>query len=248
MSCTERETTRALLDGQLDGAAAKDAALHLEGCAACAMLRDESERMSLALRQQRYRAPVQLRTRIANAIAEETQNVVLLRGSKRGFWQGALSGAFATALAAGFALFLILPPSAATLADAVTEAHSQALVSGHAIVVASSDHHTVKPWFATHVDISPPVVDFRDAGFPLAGGRVDKIAGQHAAVVVYRHGKHAIDLFVWADRGSPLPGDGMRHGYHTTFWKQGDLDFAAVSDMEEVELAKFVTLVRSARE
>ncbi len=30
-----------------------------------------------------------------------------------------------------------------------------------------------------------------------------------AAVVVYRHGKHQIDLFVWADRGSALPGESI---------------------------------------
>ena len=72
----------------------------------------------------------------------------------------------------------------------------------------------------------------------LAGGRVDKVAGSRAAVVVYQPRRHVIDLFVWADKGAQSAGDATRHGYHAIFWKNGDLDFAAVSDTEGAELAK----------
>ena len=30
--------------------------------------------------------------------------------------------------------------------------------------------------------------------------------GERAAVVVYRHGAHIINLFAWADRNTSLPG------------------------------------------
>jgi anti-sigma factor RsiW len=111
--------------------------------------------------------------------------------------------------------------------------------------VVSSNHHTVKPWFAGRIEVSPPVADFAKDGFVLAGGRVDRVAGSRAAVVVYRHGKHEIDLFVWPDRGARLPGESLRHGYRSFFWKNGDLDFAAVSDTERAELVKFTNLVRA---
>jgi anti-sigma factor RsiW len=116
------------------------------------------------------------------------------------------------------------------------------------IAVLSGNHHTVKPWFAGRVDVSPPVVDFGAQGFALAGGRVDRIAGAPAAVVVYHHGAHEIDLFVWADRKPALPREAVRNGYRTMFWKAGDLDFAAVSDVERSELEKFVQLVRGEEE
>jgi anti-sigma factor RsiW len=161
---------------------------------------------------------------------------------------GAGSGAGIVALAASLAFFSFLPASEATLTEAVTDAHTRALMRGETIQIVSSNHHTVKPWFAGRIALSPPVADFPQKGFSLAGGRVDEIAGARAAVVVYRHGAHEIDLFVWADKGAKLPASTTRLGYHTIFWKRGDLDFAAVSDTEATELNKFVNLVRSERE
>jgi anti-sigma factor RsiW len=111
--------------------------------------------------------------------------------------------------------------------------------------VVSTDHHTVKPWFAGRIALSPPVDDFAAEGFKLVGGRLDKAAGAPAAVVVYRHGGHEIDLFVWADRGAALPAAAVARGYRSMFWKRKDLDFAAVSDTSEPELAKFVQLVQA---
>ena len=77
---------------------------------------------------------------------------------------------------------------------------------------------------------------------PLTGGRVDEVAGRPAAVMVYAHGKHEVDLFAWPDRGADLPGAGLTHGFRTTFWKQGDMDFAAVSDVDQAAFQKFVAL------
>jgi anti-sigma factor RsiW len=119
---------------------------------------------------------------------------------------------------------------------------------GQAIQVASTSHHTVKPWFAGRVLISPPVADFAREGFVLAGGRVDEIAGARAAVVVYRHGHHTIDLFVWADRGAPLPKESIIRGYRALFWKRGDLDFAEVSDMGGAETQQFAQLAKQVPE
>jgi anti-sigma factor RsiW len=124
-------------------------------------------------------------------------------------------------------------------------AHTRALMQDREIQVVSTDHHTVKPWFAGRIPLSPPVADFAAQGFTLTGGRLDRVAGSPAAVVVYRHGKHEIDLFVWSDRGSALPSAGLSHGYHSIFWKSQDLDFAAVSDTAVPELASFAKLVQA---
>ncbi len=170
------------------------------------------------------------------------------RFSPRSFWMGVTGGAGLSALAAGFVLLALLPPSIATLTQSVAGAHARALTAGTTIMVASSNHHTVKPWLAAHAGLSPPVSDFASDGFALTGGRVDEVAGRPAAVMVYAHGNHELDLFAWPDRGAALPAPGMVHGFRTAIWKAGDMDFAAVSDVDSAAFQKFVARARAERE
>jgi len=244
MNCQESLRTQSYLDGELHGAEAEAAERHLESCIDCQALAVQAADLSDALRKSaRYRAPESLRLRLAAGLDRETA-----RKPARGFWYGAASGSGLTALAAGFALFILLPPSTATLAQSVADAHVRALTSGKMIMVASSNHHTVKPWLAEHAGISPPVSDFADAGFVLTGGRVDQVAGSRAAVSVYRHGNHQLDLFAWTDRGTPLPAPGINRGFRTRFWKSGDMDYAAVSDVDAAAFEKFSELAQQQRE
>jgi anti-sigma factor RsiW len=250
MSCAETLSTQAFIDGEITGPEAEAIERHIEGCADCQAFCADAAALSDAIRTHapRYAAPTSLRGRVEAMLDEETRPAPLFRASasaRRGFWRGAFSGAGITAIAAGLGFLAILPPSASTLADQVTLAHTKALMEGREIQVVSTDHHTVKPWFAGRLPLSPPVADFAAQGYQLTGGRLDTVAGAPAAVVVYQHGKHEIDLFVWADRGSTLPSAGLSHGYRSMFWKNQDLDFAAVSDTAAPELATFVSLVRA---
>ena len=252
MSCAEILRTQAFIDGELVGADAEAIERHIDGCAACQAFCADAAALSDDIRRlaPRHAAPAYLRRRVEALLVERRPPVIADRvppGSARrsGFWRGAVLGAGVTALAASLAVLAILPPSAGALIEQVADAHTRAMISGRDIEVVSSDHHTVKPWFAGRIALSPPVADFAAQGFKLAGGRLDRIAGAPAAVVVYRHGLHRIDLFVWADHGSRLPSGDIHYGYHAMFWKRGDLDFAAVSDTAAPELANFVTLVRA---
>ncbi|HEX4028090.1 MAG TPA: zf-HC2 domain-containing protein [Rhizomicrobium sp.] len=244
MSCEELRNTQSYLDGELTGAEAAEAERHLQSCAECQAFAASAADLSDGLRQaSRHTAPAHLRAAILARLDKEPS-----RFSPRSFWMGAAGGAGVSALAAGFALLALLPPSIATLTRSVADAHARALTGGKTIMVASSNHHTVKPWLAAHAGLSPPVSDFAADGFTLTGGRVDEVAGRPAAVMVYRHGNHELDLFAWPDRGADLPGAGMAHGFRTSFWKAGDLDFAAVSDVDQAAFQKFVGLARAQRE
>ncbi|HSM94964.1 MAG TPA: zf-HC2 domain-containing protein, partial [Rhizomicrobium sp.] len=193
MNCPELLRTQAFLDGELAGEAAREAERHIESCEECRAFSASVAELSDAMRANttHHRAPQALRAGIGALLDKEVAPAVIIpRWRRREFWSGALSGIGASALAAAVTFFAMLPPSAETLAQSVADAHTNALMSGKVIQVASSSHHTVKPWFAGKVEVSPPVADFAQQGFPLIGGRVDKVAGSRAAVVVYHHGRH----------------------------------------------------------
>jgi len=119
-------------------------------------------------------------------------------------------------------------------------AHARSLLADGAVEVTSSDHHTVKPWFAQKLLFSPPVPELDDRGDRLLGGRADLIAKVRMAAMVYRHGNHLVNVFVWPEAsvvGKPPGGD--LNGFHVLGARIGGFNVALVSDMNPDELAVF---------
>jgi anti-sigma factor RsiW len=123
----------------------------------------------------------------------------------------------------------------------LSASHIRSLMGNHLLDVASTDQHTVKPWFDGKLDFAPNVRDLRESGFPLLGGRLDYVAQRPVAALVYGRDKHFINLFVWpaASQRSTLPRASERNGYHLVRWSSNDMAFAAVSDLNEKELLEF---------
>ena len=114
---------------------------------------------------------------------------------------GGFCGAVLT-LAVVFSGLTVFAPSGGNLVvEDVTPAHMRSLLAGHLIDVASTNQHTVKPWFNGRVDVSPPVGNFVAQGFRLVGGELDYVGQRIVAVTVYRRGNHVINLFSWPDNG-----------------------------------------------
>src|SRR2546423_15230818 len=107
MTCSETMRVHAYVDGELDAAAAAEIERHLETCGDCAALLKEIEATRSALRQHApyHRASDDLRARIAGALDHEEgkRRPRPMARSGKPFLAGALSGAPATALAAGLA-------------------------------------------------------------------------------------------------------------------------------------------------
>lgn len=252
MPCNDGLRVQAYFDGELDATAAVEVERHLESCAECALLLAELEETRRLVRDSAvyHRADDDLRERIAGLMDRESgRPAKRARGfvGDRRFLSGLTSGVGVTALAATLIFFLAAPPASDLLVADVTNAHLRSLMSDHLIDVVSSDHHTVKPWFAGHTDVSPPAIDYSKQGFRLVGGRADYVDGHRAAVVVYRHGLHVINVFAWAADGEKLPDAVVRNGYHIVFWKSGDLVFCAVSDTGESELTELVRLMKETK-
>jgi anti-sigma factor RsiW len=249
---------QAYFDGEMDSLAAAGIEQHAEQCRQCRSVLNDFEGARAALREDLpdYRAPDGLRARLKQALDEESRVTSPARSfvapQPRGrtrwswpswqFWLGSLSGG-GVAAAALLASMVWIPRSDSITSDLVS-AHVRALTSSHPVDVISTDRHTVKPWFSGHADVSPVVADFEAQGYKLVGGRADYMEHQRAAVLVYQHGAHSIDVFSWAAGSHSLPRNVSRYGFHVVCWRTQDLDYCAVSDAGWDELHELQRLLQ----
>jgi anti-sigma factor RsiW len=191
-----------------------------------------------------HAAPAQLRARILASLPREPA-VAVRRWKPWGIVSG-LGAAFAILAAAG--IYFMVPDTDQRLADEIVAAHVRSLMVDHAFDVASSDSHTVKPWFAGKLDFSPPVLDLTAQGFALVGGRLDYIDRRPVAALVYRHRQHLINLFIHPAARNARPRTLEQQGFHLAAWDKAGLTWWAVSDLNAQELAQFRAALEKAAE
>ena len=240
LPCPERELLlHGLADGELDAANTLAMEEHMRRCEGCAAAHAEILEKSALLRDgsSRFSAPPGLRSRVLQAIAAQ-KGVGLTSAPARkrkipgrlllGYAGAAVSG---MALAASIVLALMGPDAALSIDGQLAASHVRSLLASHLTDVASSDRHTVKPWFLGKLGFAPPVRDLEQQDFPLAGGRLDYIGGNVVPALVYRRRGHVINLFIWPSgkmRAVPATLD----GYHVVIWERDGFSFAAVSDLD----------------
>ena len=258
MPCAEiHSRLEPYFDGELDALSAAEMERHIAGCGECREALDALQKLRRSLRRDLGfdGATPELKSRVVAALDREAALAsaglaIAPRPVARAasFWRGVFAGMGGVAVAAS-AMFLFWAPVAVNpLFNELVNAHIRSLMPAHLIDVESTDRHTVKPWFAGHADVSPAVFDFTAEGYRLVGGRADYFDRQRAAVVVYRHDAHIINVFVWADDRSSLPHDTTRSGWRLAFWRTGNLNYCAVSDTGWDELMKLESLIKQAGE
>ncbi len=236
---------QAELDGELDAAAAAALAEHRANCPDCRRNEAAIVAARQALRRATYhRAEPELFRAVASrvgAVRPPRQRRISVP------WRGLTTFGAGAALAAAI-LLTVLPVGRPDIVTALVDDHVRALQPGHLLDVVSTNQHTVKPWFDGRLDFAPPVKDLAAEGFPLVGGRLDYLHGRSVAVLVYSHGKHVIELFVWPASGrARVPARAERDGYNVVHWEANAMSFSAVSDVEPSGLEEFVGDWRQAR-
>lgn len=130
----------------------------------------------------------------------------------------------------------------------LTASHARALITAHVTDVASSDQHTIKPWFSTRSAQAVRVIDLTPEEFPLVGGRLDVIEKIPVPTLVYGHREHFISLTqmpVSTTAGISL-GQRSINGFHVIGWLEGDTSYWATSDIGIADLEGFVRKFRAA--
>jgi anti-sigma factor RsiW len=127
----------------------------------------------------------------------------------------------------------------------VVGAHVRSLLQDNLTQIASSDRHTVQPWFAGRVDFAPVVKDLNANGFPLVGGRVDLVGHRRVAVAVYKRRQPVINVFMWpaGDADTMTPRLIVPKGYNGLTWSTGGITYWAVSDLNAGELGELQKLL-----
>ena len=234
MNCLDiRPWLDGYLDDELDLARSLDVEQHLGECPSCAAQADGLRKLrSVILAQAPYHAaPAELRKRIER----------LAPRPQRSYWPLAWVPAAAAVV---IAAFLVAPSRHDPVETQVVDSHIRSLLANHLTDVASSDRHTVKPWFNGKLDFGADVFDLTASGFPLVGGRLDYIDGRTVAALVYNRGRHVINVFLWpGSTASSAPRADSTKGLHTVRWAAGGMTWWAVSDVSPQDLSELSRLL-----
>lgn len=249
MNCEE---SRPLLDGYSDGeldlAKHVQVETHIDDCSACRDIYQKNNSIKRALSHESfyYRAPAHLREHVLASLELSENDVV----EKRRWWQSrprlAWEWAAAVSLLVIVAALVVWPirsPDDA-LANELVASHVRSLMADHITDVASTDQHTVKPWFDGRLDFAPTVIDLAPQGFVLVGGRLDYASNRSVAALVYKRRQHVINLFVFPaqSRAPASEGSTLKQGYNLIHWDRSGMTYWAISDLNLEELRQFAHL------
>jgi anti-sigma factor RsiW len=242
MKCSEARPL--LLDrrrGSLDAADQSSLGAHLAECVACRHEEAAERELSRALeRVPRRTAPASLRRQLESQwVPRRARRAAIARTL------GVLALGASLAFVAVFG-WQRVGGDPAIAREAVND-HLRVLYSLRPVEVESSDMHHVKPWFEGRLDFAPTSFAGDDE-YPLQGALVGYFVDRKAAVFVYKARLHVITLFVvradgldWPlGVGGPSAPTSVRmqtmRGFHVLLWRQADLGYALVSDVQESDL------------
>ena len=251
MNCLETQNLiHAYLDGELDLVKSLEIEEHLQGCGACSQAYKNHQALRTALNAGSlyFRSPAPLRKRIQVALRQADRSGTHAPRVLPWRWLGVVVSLAAVMFVTWSVTRSLSAPSANDLlAQEVVASHVRSLMPDHLADVASSDQHTVKPWFSGKLDFSPVVEDLANQGFPLVGGRLDYLDNRPVAALVYRYQQHVINLFSWPAVGASDTTMTMdtRQGYHVAHWIKSNMAYWVISDLNETELQQFVQLVQN---
>ena len=243
MDCPTCEATvDAYVDGELSASESADFERSLAACPECRRRLEAARALSGLLRE----LPAEPAPDLLRARVDRELRAIASRPRERMRWT-AMAASIVVALGIGW-LGGVLSLQGGREADELMASYLRVSLGAHAVDVASSDRHTVKPWFAGRVDYSPPVHDLTAVGFPLVGGRLDIVDGRKVAVLVYRRNQHWVALTLWPASSTDATAATVtrRDGFALAEWRHGGFEMRAVADLTPADMKSFTQAIDQA--
>ncbi len=240
--------------GALSGDETERVRAHLEGCVHCRrqLAADTELTQALAQRLPRHAAPRAVQQRLA-ALASGS------RVHRERRYAPIFVSVFATAAAVLLMVrvaqpgFLLRAPATNELVEEGVNDHLRVVSSAHPIEVESGGGHQVKPWFTGRLDFAPRISFYVDDKFQLAGGNVGNFRDRKAPVFVWKISLHTSTLFVfpaeglaWPTRTPEVEAASISHGFNVLLWRQGELGYCLVSDVNREDLDTLASRISAA--
>jgi len=262
MDCGELgRSIDALLDGEFDARERAEADAHLAGCSPCRSLAAAQARVRDALRAKLReamtppaaagRAPAGLRERIRGELAR----------NRLPLWRRALSPiplATAAACAAGALVVLATHGGSDGLVEEAVRKHHRGLPLE--VTAASVGEGSIPAWFADKLDFHPSPPRFRTDGVHVVGARLSHLKEWPAAYLRYQLPRGQAGLFIVDDPGGHFGTTGREvrigpsvfrlvasRGYNVAIWRQDEIVYSLVSDLDEAALRELVRAAQAGR-
>ena len=242
MTCDDRELQlNALIDGELDRAAAQDLLQHVADCPDCAAtlvgLMAVKTRLA-ALAPERV-APAIVVQRVDQALLVHARRFNLLRWTA-GFGLGTLASGLAAVIA-----FIFLPNNELPTLRAIVDANNRVAMANMVPYNGEPIRAQADAWFIEHKLAAPAALNLTSYGFALKAYRADYVAGHRAAVLDYSSSGKNVSLIAWPAGGEPALGlrYGDVSGQQVQYWNDGKLEYWA-SGSDTATLLRFVAAYR----
>lgn len=262
MDCRELERSiDAYLDGEFDARERAEADAHLAACPRCRAAADAQTRIRTAVRARLReamtapaaagRAPAALRARIEESLARR----------RRPLWRRALSPiplATAAACAAGALVVLATHGGAADpLVEEAVRKHNRGLPLE--VTAASIGEASIPGWFHGKLDFNPAPPRFRADGVHVVGARLSHLREWPAAYIRYELPRGQAGLFIVDDPDRRFAARGREvragptvvrivaaRGYNVAVWRDAEIVYSLVSDLDEIALYELVRTAQAA--
>ena len=259
MSCDEvrpllREATR----GALDQRTRERVYTHLAACQACQGVADEERALDRLLEKRLPQHPAslalkrRLQARLPPAVAPVRRTLSR--------WLAPVAGGLAVCAALVIGVgrqhpSVDSPVGQSLVAEAIAD-HLRVVYRDRPIDIENGGPHQVKPWFTGRLDFALPAVFSGDDEFTLQGASVGYYLDRKAAVLVYKRGPHMASLLVFRGDGLTFPTANQNlggtpvalrqeRGFRVAVWREDQLGFALVSDLNVDELVRLASRIAS---